>query len=114
VGKCFSPSSDDGHSSFRSELAGIYATLFTISMLQQQMTEPATFCLACDGKSVLQRLMKNQIMDPVEAHADLLSATNNLSIKLHHVKGHQDSKCFGPFTRDASLNIEANLLAKLN
>jgi len=62
--------------------------------------------------------MKNQITDPVEAHADLLSAMrhlvhhSNLSVKLHHVKGHQDSKCFGPFTRDASLNIEADLLAK--
>jgi len=36
----------------------------------------------------------------------------NLSVILQHVKGHQDSKCFGPFTRDTSLNIEADLLAK--
>jgi len=118
VGKCFSPSSDNGHSSFQSELAGIYATLFTISVFQQPIMEPVKFCLACDGKSVLQQLMKNQITDPAEAHADLLSAMrqlvhcSNLSVKLHHVKGHQDSKCFGPFTRDASLNIEADLLAK--
>jgi len=62
--------------------------------------------------------MKNHITDPAEAHTDLLSATRhlvykgNLAVKFHHVKGHQDSKCFGPFTRDASLNIEADLLAK--
>jgi len=62
--------------------------------------------------------MKNHITNPVEAHADLLSATRHLlhhsklSVNLHHIKGHQDSKCFGPFTRDASLNIEADLSAK--
>jgi len=33
-------------------------------------------------------------------------------IDLHHVKGHQDSKNFGPFNRDATLNIEADKLAK--
>jgi len=54
LGKCFSPSSDDGHSSFQSELAGIYTALFTISMLQQLTIEPEKFCLACDRKSVLQ------------------------------------------------------------
>jgi len=118
VGKCFSPSSDDGHSSFRSKLAGVYAMLFTLSVLLPQKTDSMTFHLACDGKSVLQRLMKNKITDPAEAHADLLSATRhlvhngNLSVKFHHVKGHQDSKCFGLFTRDASLNIKADLLAK--
>ncbi len=118
VGKCFSPSSNDGHSSFRSELAGVYATLFTISMIIQQNTDPTFLQLACDGKSVLQRLVKPHMTDPAEAHADLLSATrhlmhkSNLSITLQHVKGHQDSKSFSPFTRDASLNIEADLLAK--
>jgi len=38
--------------------------------------------------------------------------TSNLTVQLHHVKGHQDSKHFGPHTRDASLNIEADGLAK--
>jgi len=33
-------------------------------------------------------------------------------INLQHVKGHQDSKNFGPFTRDTMLNIEADKLAK--
>jgi len=87
-------------------------------MITQPNTDPTILRLACDGKSVLQRLMKNHITDPAEAHADLLLATrhlvhkSNLSVTLQHVKGHQDSKSFGPFTRDASLNIEADLLAK--
>jgi len=33
VRTCFSPSSDNRHSSFQSKLAGVYTTLFTISML---------------------------------------------------------------------------------
>jgi len=41
-----------------------------------------------------------------------LLTTSNLTVQLHHVKGHQDSKHFGPHTRDASLNIEADGLAK--
>jgi len=96
VRKCFSPSSDDGHSSFHSKLAGVYTMLFTISTLIQQKTDPTILRIACDGKSVLQRLMKNHITDPAEAHADLLSATrhlvhnSNLSVILQHVKGHQD------------------------
>jgi len=61
--------------------------------------------------------MKNQITNPVEAHTDLLSAMrqllhhSRLSVELHHIKGHQDSKCFGLFTRDTSLNIEADFLS---
>jgi len=33
-------------------------------------------------------------------------------VDLHHIKGHQDSNSIGPFTRDATLNIKANLLVK--
>jgi len=33
-------------------------------------------------------------------------------IELQHVKGHQDSKNFGPYNRDAMLNIKADKLAK--
>ena len=57
-------------------------------------------------------------MDPAKAHADLLSATRYLmhhsgvSVTLHYVKGHQDLQGISPFTRDASLNIEANLLVR--
>jgi len=33
-------------------------------------------------------------------------------VNLHHIKGHQDAKNFGPYTRDVMLNIEADKLAK--
>jgi len=39
IGTCLSPSSDDRHSSFHSELAGIYATIFKISMIYKVLTE---------------------------------------------------------------------------
>jgi len=32
-------------------------------------------------------------------------------VDLHHIKGHQDSKNFGPFTSDVMLNIKADKLA---
>jgi len=57
-------------------------------------------------------------MDPQEFHTDLLLAPRALiknsavQIELQHVCGHQDSKQLGPFTQDATLNIEADLLAK--
>jgi len=35
-----------------------------------------------------------------------------VSVELQHVKGHQDSNCIGLFTRDATLNIEADQLAR--
>jgi len=54
----------------------------------------------------------------VEPHADLLSAAryimnqSSMQVELHHVRGHQDSTIHRPFTCDASLNIEVDLLAK--
>jgi len=118
IGTCLSPSSEDGHSSFQSKLAGLYATLFTISHAYLPHTAKPMFRLACDGKSVIQRLQKLHITDPSKPHADLLSAARYLMtycgvmVELQHVKGHQDSKCFGPFTRDATLNIKADQLAR--
>jgi len=77
-----------------------------------------SFQIACNGKSVLQRLPKTNITDPNEPYADLLSSTHhlltacNLRVQLHHIKGHQDARNFGPYTRDATLNIEADRLAR--
>jgi len=56
LGKCLSPGADDCHSSFRSELARIYAILFTVSMLLPTKPAIPKFQLACDGKSVLMQL----------------------------------------------------------
>jgi len=118
IGKCLCPGADESHSSFRSELARIYAILLTVNTLIQEKSTTTKFQLACDGKSVLQRLRRTTVTDPNEAHADLLSAARHLMkqwgymIDLQHVKGHQDSKHFGPYKRDATLNIEADKLAK--
>jgi len=120
IGRGLSPSDDEGHSSFRSKLAGIFAIMFTLQILlpatPTQSTRPS-LRLACDGKSVLSRLKRIRMTDPQEPHADLISATRTLikisavQVELIHVKGHQDNKILGPFTRDATLNIEADQLA---
>jgi len=121
IGRGLSPSDDEGHSSFRSKLAGIFAIMFTLQILlpatPTQSTRPS-LRLACDGKSVLSRLKRIRMTDPQEPHADLISATRTLikisavQVELVHVKGHQDNKILGPFTRDVTLNIEADQLAR--
>jgi len=56
--------------------------------------------------------------DPQEPHADLISTTRTLimisavQVELVHIKGHQDKNILGPLTRDATLNIEADQLAR--
>jgi len=122
IGKCNSPSDEDGHSSFCSKLAGIFATLLTLSTILNNLQEQQKFQLACDGKSVLQCLHRANPTDPNELHTDLLSATCHVlhncgvQVDLNHVKGHQDNKHIGPLTRDVTLNVEADLLTcdKLN
>jgi len=56
IGKCQCPGTDDSHSSFRSELAGIYAILLTVHTLIMEISAVTKFQIACDGKSVLLRL----------------------------------------------------------
>jgi len=76
------------------------------------------FRIVCDGKLVLQWLCWTHITDPAESHANLLSVARYLMqnsrvmVDLHYIKGHQDSKCIGPFTRDVTLNIEADQLTQ--
>jgi len=43
IGKCNSPSDEDGHSSFRSKLAGIFATVFTLSAILKSQPEQPKF-----------------------------------------------------------------------
>jgi len=118
IGTCLSPGDDNGHSSFQNKLAGIYVILFTLSMLLLTTTEITPFRLACDGKLVLMQLRWYHITDPNKPHADLLLATRHLmkhcgaQVDLHHIKGHQDSKKCGLYTRDVMLNIKAHKLAR--
>jgi len=56
IGKCNSLSDEDGHSSFRSKLAGIFATMLMLSAILKFQPEQPKLRLACNGKSVLQCL----------------------------------------------------------
>jgi len=60
LGTCHSPCAVDGHSSFQSELAGIYMTLYTLSLLPPHSNAP-TLHLACDRQSVLMCLKRTHI-----------------------------------------------------
>jgi len=78
IGTGICPSDEEGHSSFRSKLAGIYAILFTLQILipkTHTRAQRPPIRIACDGKSVLSRLKWVELTDPQEPHADLISAT---------------------------------------
>jgi len=42
----------------------------------------------------------------------MLTKLLGVVVEFHHVKGHQDLSNFGPFTHDATLNIEADVLTQ--
>jgi len=71
--------------------------------------------VACNGRSVLDQLKSKK---SIGAHADLLRACKNIqlqmscTIKLVHVKGHQDKGYPTVLLREAWLKIEADLMAK--
>jgi len=119
IGEGFTPGHEDDHSSFRSELAGIYTCLlFLYHCLCHPTTTKPAFYLACDGKLVLHQLWNGGRTSPSELHYDLLSGTRHLlsnggfQVTLAHVKGHQDTGVPTVLTQDAMLNIEADTLAK--
>jgi len=68
--------------------------------------------------SVVKCLTNLQPIKPTEPHVDILLATWTLisecayNINLVFVKGHQDMGYPTALTRDAWLNVKANLLAK--
>jgi len=117
IGMMLTPGSPKDHSSFRSELAGIYGALCTLESLE--LGKVLFHCrFACDGKSALDRLKSTHPILPTEPHADLLQAIKSkeaqagLTVHWCHVKGHQDGKTPTVLSRYAWLNIEADLLAK--
>jgi len=117
IGTMIAPGSPTDHSSFRSELTGLYGALCTLESLDLGTT-PYHCRIACDGKSALDRLKSNNPILPTEPHADLLQAIKSkaaqtgLTIQWCHVKGHQDGMIPTVLACDAWLNIEADLLAK--
>jgi len=74
--------------------------------------------LACNGRSVLDRLWSSKPINPFAAHADLLHACRHITqqltcrIQYLHVKGHQDSGQTTVLSWEAWLNIEADKAAK--
>jgi len=106
------------HSSFWSEAAGIYGALLTVWHFVQEYPTKGTITVACDGRSVLDHLKSKKSIDPFAVHADLLHASKNIqlqmscTIKLVHIKGHQDRGYPTVLSREAWLNIEADLMAK--
>jgi len=117
IGTMITPGQDADHSSFCSELAGLYGALCTLEALAFSPTgSPCR--IACDGKSALNRVQSTYPIQPTEPHADLLHAirakTSGIGLDFHwrHVKGHQDGHTPTVLSRDAWLNIEADMLAK--
>jgi len=74
--------------------------------------------VACDRQSVLDQLQSNKSINPFAAHADLLSTCHSIvtqllcRVKFIHVKGHQDNGLPTVLSREAWLNIEADIAAK--
>ncbi len=106
------------HSSFWSELAGIYGALCTLESLDLGMT-PFSCRMACDGKLALNRIKSTYPVLPTEPHANLLLAIKSkatqpgLTVDWQHIKGHQDGQVPTALSRKAWLNIEADILAKV-
>jgi len=117
-GSMHTPGQTSDHSSFCSEAAGIYGALLTIWFFVEEYITKGTITIACDGRSVLDRLNSKKTIDPFAAHSDLLRACKSIqaqmpcTTKLIHVKGHQDNGSPTVLSREAWLNIEADLMAK--
>jgi len=117
IGTMITPGHKMDHSSFRSELAGLYGALCTLEVLD--LGPMGTPCqIACDGKLALDHVQSTHPILPTEPHADILQAirakasSTGFDFQWHHVKGHQDGHTPMVLSRDAWLNIEADILAK--
>jgi len=96
---------------------GILGVLHVLSYWRPTTGSP--HCrIACDGKSVISRLSSPHPIKPTKPHFDLLQAVRTLlntcgfTIQLVFIHGHQDNGVPTVLTRDAQLNIEADMLAK--
>jgi len=84
----------------------------------QEHPTKVTIMVAFNGRLVLDQLKSKKSIDPFTAHADLCHICKNIqlqmscTIKLVHVKGHQDKGYPTVLLREAWLNIEADLMAK--
>jgi len=118
IGTMTVPGSEGDHSSFRSKAAGLYGLLLTVWYMVKDNPIQGSLTMACDGKSVLDRLQSRKTIDPFAAHADLLWACKHIltqiqcQVEFQHVKGHQDKGQPTVLQRNMWLNIEVDLRAK--
>lgn len=106
--------SDQG--SLRSELFGIYATATTVVKLSQYFKIPeGTVHFGCDSLKALHFCFRKTILNPTEAHYDVVMATQRV-IAMHpinwqytHVKAHQTNT--RPLTLWTYLNDVADTTA---
>jgi len=97
-GQVIVPGSMDTHSSYRSELAGIYSSiLISVKLCKFFDVQGGQITLACDSQSALDSVLRNNKCTPVDAPCfDLLGAihclcsSSNIQWIPFHVKGHQD------------------------
>ena len=113
------PGDPNDQCSPRSEMGGLYAVLYTCYLVEQQFgLSTGQIEVGCDGEVALIQLAKKQL-SPQVPHYDILSAIRNLRRKMstqvifRYVAGHQDDKPGQQLDRWAKLNIECDLLAKL-
>jgi len=93
------PANDDDHSAYQSELFrlswGIMYTLLRFTK-DYNLTK-GKITIACNGASALRKAHSILMMDPNEAHYDIISAIRELrmllpiQVTLEHVKSHQDN-----------------------
>jgi hypothetical protein len=120
TGKVITPGPSNVQSAYRSELAGIYGILCTITMLEQKYKYRANITIGCDGLSALQRVsVPNDCIDPSLLHYDLIMACRFLrcqsswDVQWHHVRGHQDEvRSIDSLDIWEQLNIEMDAAAK--
>lgn len=99
VGQVITPGGPCNHSSYRSELSGIYSILVVVNQLcaHYQIVD-GEIGIACDGLSALNKAFSFvSILNIDDSNYDLLGAiqhlwkTSPIQWKFRHVKGHQDA-----------------------
>ncbi len=101
IGMMITPGYTMDHSSFRSELTGIYGALCTLESLELGIA-PFSCRIVCNGKSALDRIQSVQPVLPTEPHADLLQVIRSkLSRAIRMVRHRQ----FYPMTHGSTLKL---------
>jgi hypothetical protein len=121
MGQVITPGGPSDHSSYRSELSGIYSILVVVNQLcAHYKIVDGEIELACDGLSAINKAFSAvSILNIDDSNYDLLGAIQHqwknspVHWKFRHVKGHQDDhSSFDTLDRWSKLNVEMDHLAK--